>query len=102
MIYRVNCKDQDCQANYIGETSQPLKDRFAQHRRASTNSAVFDHQEATGHTFNIEDVQILYREPRWFERGVKEAIFERKEAPDLNKKGGLRHELSFSWDKCLK
>ena len=77
-------------------------ERFAQHRRASTNSAVFDHQQATGHTFNLEDVQILDREPWWFERGVKEAIFERRDAPDLNKKGGLRHELSFSWNKCLK
>ncbi len=102
LVYKVECKDQDCLATYIGETSQPLKDRFAQHRRASTNSAVFDHQQSTGHTFDIEDVKILDREPRWFERGVRESIHERKESPALNKKGGLRHELSHCWNKCLK
>ncbi len=102
LIYKVECQEPECQASYIGETSQPLKDRFAQHRRASTNSAVFDHQQTTGHTFKLDDVQILDKEPRWFERGVREAIFERKEAPKLNKKGGLRHELSYSWNKCFK
>ncbi len=102
LIYRVDCQDQQCQASYIGETSQPLKDRFAQHRRASTNSAVFDHQETTGHSFNLEGVRILDRETRWFERGVRESVHERRESPALNKKGGLRHELSHCWNKCLK
>ncbi len=48
-----------------------------------------------------EDVQILDREPHWFDRGAKEAIFDRKDASDLNKEGDLKHELSFLWNKCL-
>ncbi len=70
-------------------------------RRASTNSAVFDHQQATGYQFNLEDVQILHREPQWFEQGVKKAIFERKDGPDLNKKGGLKWHLdAFEQASC--
>ena len=38
---------------------------------------------------------------QWFERGVKEAIWERVEAPSLNRKGGLRFRLSHSWDTVL-
>ncbi len=102
LVYRVECKDQDCHSTYIDETSQPLKERLAQHRRASTNSAVFDHQQVMGHTFNLEDVEILDREPRWFERGLKEAIFQWRDASNLNKKRGLRHVLSFSSNKGLK
>ena len=55
LIYKVKCKE--CQASYIGETSRLLKDRFAQHCRANTSSAVFDHQHTTGQPDS---------EPRWF------------------------------------
>ncbi|KAI8511831.1 hypothetical protein Bbelb_109310 [Branchiostoma belcheri] len=44
---------------------------------------------------------ILDREPRWYERGVKEAIYERIYNPTLNRKGGLRVELSSTWDPAL-
>ena len=50
----------------------------------STNSAVFDHQQTTGHTFDLEVAHILDRETCWFERGVRESIYERKESPALN------------------
>ena len=38
---------------------------------------------------------------RWFERGVREAIWERVEKPSLNKRGGLRFQLSHIWDQSL-
>ena len=37
----------------------------------------------------------------WHRRGVKEAIWERVENPSLNKKGGLRHALSHTWDRAV-
>ena len=40
-------------------------------------------------------------EERCFERGVKEAIYERVEKPSLNKRGGLRFQLSHAWNQSL-
>ncbi|XP_035657349.1 uncharacterized protein LOC118403020 [Branchiostoma floridae] len=71
VIYRLKCEGPQCNDTYIGETSQPLK---ASHS---------------------------HLEPRWYERGVKEAIFERIYNPTLNRKGGLRVELSSTWDPAL-
>ena len=36
----------------------------------------------------LENTKILITEPRWFERGVKEAIFIRALNPSLNRDGG--------------
>ncbi|KAI8508653.1 positive regulation of interleukin-4-mediated signaling pathway [Branchiostoma belcheri] len=41
------------------------------------------------------------RETRWWERGVKEAIYERMYNPTLNREGGLRVDLSGTWDLAL-
>ncbi|KAI8501946.1 hypothetical protein Bbelb_203580 [Branchiostoma belcheri] len=43
-------------------------------------------------TKNIAD-----RETRWWERGVKEAIYERMYNPTRNREGGLRVDLSGTW-----
>ena len=91
----------------MGETQQSLKARMSQHRKPSTSdtvpdSAVFSHLVAANHHFNIKDVKILDREKRWFDRGVKESIWERVEEPSLNKKGGLRFNLSHNWDRAVR
>ena len=36
-----------------------------------------------------------------FERGVRKAIWEQLEKPSLNKHGGLRFQLSHTWDQSL-
>ena len=65
-----------------------------QHRRRSSSgvndSVVYTHLKATNHTFEDKDVKVLDKEHRWFERGVKEAIYVRREEPSLNRGGGLR------------
>ena len=55
----------------------------------------------TGHKANIGNFRVLDREVDWFKRGVKEAIWERIKQPTLNKRGGLRFNLSRTWDRAL-
>jgi hypothetical protein len=100
VIYHITCPQTDCHDSYIGETSQPLRKRFYQHRRPSTGqeSAVYQHTLDTGHIFGEKDIKVLDSEKRWFERGVKEAIYERARRPRLNRRGGLRFLLSRTWD----
>ena len=78
---------------------------MAQHRRASSSgqdSAVHLHLKDKGHSFEDGDVHILAREDRWFERGVKEAVFVNLEKPSLNRGGGLRHNLSATHNAVLR
>ena len=103
VVYAVQCSE-ECSDLYIGETKQPLHKRMAQHRRATSSgqdSAVHLHLKDTGHSFEDSNVQVLAREERWFERGVKEAIFTRLEKPSLNRGGGLRHNLSATYNVVL-
>ena len=106
VVYGIQCSETfDCNEHYIGETSQPLKKRLQQHSRSSSGpaeSAVFAHRRASGHEFDFDEVKILDRESRWFERGVKEAIWVRAEQPALNRTGGVRHNLSHAWDRSIK
>ncbi|KAI8499018.1 hypothetical protein Bbelb_234710 [Branchiostoma belcheri] len=90
VIYRLKCEGTNCNNTYIGETSRPLK------------AAIFHHlQHNQGHSFKLESTDVLDRETRWWERGVKEAIYERMYNPTLNREGGLRVDLSGTWDLAL-
>ena len=67
-----------CEEFYIGETERSLKARFLELRSPSTTSSEvsqYIHTESPGHKIDLEKVKILDREPRWFERGIKEAIY---------------------------
>ncbi|KAI8481238.1 Titin-like [Branchiostoma belcheri] len=105
VIYRLKCEEPNCNNTYIGETSRPLKVRYKEHCRPSANgysSAIFHHlQHNQGHSFKLESMDVLDRETRWWERGVKEAIYERMYNPTLNREGGLRVDLSGTWDLAL-
>ena len=93
VVYGLTCAEKDCKESYVGETKQCLRARVNQHRRPSCssseaqNSEVYTHIKNSGHIFNPEEVVVLDKEERWFERGVREAIWERVEQPSLNKKG---------------
>ena len=106
IVYGVKCGDKDCQERYVGETQQSLGARMNQHRRPSSNpaqtSVVYTHLNSTGHAFTLTDLVVLDREEHWHRRGVKEAIWERVENPSLNRKGGLRHSLSHTWDRTVR
>ena len=106
MVYGIQCSDKyNCSDAYIGETSQPLRKRVQQHCRSTNGpaeSAVYTHRKASGHKFDLEEVKILDRENRWFERGVKEAIWVRAHEPSLNRSGGVRSNLSHAWDRTIR
>lgn len=57
-----------------GETEQQRNGCFA-----SQDSAVFRHLRDKRHPFEENNVHILAREERWFERSVKEAIYAKLE-----------------------
>ena len=106
LVYGIQCAENfDCSDTYIGETSQPLRKRLQQHQRSSSGpaeSAVYTHLKASKHEVDLEDVKVLDRESRWYERGVKEAIWVRAEQPSLNRGGGLRNNLSHAWDRTIR
>lgn len=105
LVYGITCATSDCGEAYVGETKQSLRKRLSQHSTASSNeaqnSAVFNHCKSSNHHFNPKEVVILDKEEKWFERGVRESIWERVEQPAINKKGGLRFQLSNAWDPAL-
>ena len=49
----------------------------------------------------LENTEVFTTEPRWFERGVKEAIYIRALNPSLNRDGG-RFILPPVWDNIIK
>ena len=104
VVYGLICAEKDCKKSYVGETKQSLRARVNQHRRPSSseaqNSAVYTHIKNSGHIFNPEEVVVLDKEERWFEGGVREAIWERVEQLSLNKKGGARG-TTFSPVTCV-
>ena len=105
LVYAINCQGENCEESYIGETKQPLHKRLYQHRRAGSagnESAVYTHLSQSNHHFQDENVLILDKESRWFERGVKEAIYVNAENPSLNRGGGLRHNLSLAYTPIIR
>jgi len=106
-VYMIPCQGQTikgpCRESYIGETERSLKTRFLEHRRPSSTSSEVSqhiHIESPGHHVDLEQVQILDREPRYFERGVKEAIYIKANRPSLNKDGG-RYKLPDVYDPII-
>ena len=48
----------------------------------------------------LENISVLDHEPKWFDHGVKEAIYIRAQSPTLNRDGG-RYQLPHIWDTLL-
>ena len=100
-VYHIHC---ECRDDYIGETERSLKARHSEHRRPSTTSSEVSrhiHSTTSGHSIDLDNTNILAVEPRWFERGVKEAIHIRAASPTLNKDGG-RYQLPTIWNNIIK
>ena len=101
-VYHIPCGN--CEDDYIGESERSLKARFDEHKRpSSTSSEVSKHIHASSkpHSIDLESTNILAVEPKWFERGVKEAIYIRAMSPSLNRDGG-RYQLPPIWDNVIR
>ena len=94
-----------CTKSYIVETERSLKTRFLGHcRLSSTSSDVSQHIhiESPGHHVDLDQVKILDRELRYFERGEvsKRPLYIRVNKPSFNKDGG-RYKLPRVLDPIL-
>ena len=101
-VYSIKCEE--CEATYVGETERSLKARFSEHRRprgCTSEAAKHIHTDQPEHAVELDNTEILTTEPRWFERGVKEAIYIRALNPSLSSHGG-RYNLPPAWDYIIK
>ena len=96
VIYKIDC--QDCDHSYIGETERNLHKRLKEHKRES--SPVGEHLTHTQHHFEKDNVQVLDKEARWFQRGVKEAVYIATRNPTLNRDQG-RHNLPSVYSSLI-
>ena len=101
-VYHIPCED--CDEDYIGESERSLKARFDEHKRPSTTTSEVSkhiHSSQTPHRIDLDSTKVLTTESKWFERGVKEAIFIRGMSPTLNRDGG-RYQLPPIWTNLIK
>ena len=83
--YQLTCHD--CEASYIGETERALKQRLKEHKKDS--SPVGHHMGYKKHKVDSQNIRIIDRDSRWFQRGFRE----QSRSPTLNRDRG-RNNLS--------
>ena len=106
-VYHIPCCGADnteCGEFYIGETDRDFWTRFSEHKRKcmSKKSEVAEHihLKAPGHQLDFDKTRILDRDTRWFQRGIREAIYIRAQKPTLNRNAG-RYTLPVVWDNII-
>ena len=73
VIYKIPCND--CEKQYIGQTSQYLQERVKAHKYAKTASTSLNkHKTETNHTFNYDRTSILGFEHNTYKRNILEMI----------------------------
>ena len=86
VIYHIKC--QECDADYIGKTERILFYRIQEHKGESSNkidSAIHQHQLATSHKIDFDNVKIIDRADSDFKLQFKEILQIDKRKPSLNK-----------------
>ena len=87
LVYSFTCKE--CQNEYIGETARTLGTRFKEHTDGKhPNSAIQEHIAKTGHQATIEDIKIISKEDKDFQRKIREAVTIHQRKPNLNRDRG--------------
>ena len=97
VVYQLTCHD--CEASYIGETERALKQRLKEHHKDS--SPVGHHMGYNNHELDSQNIRIVDRDSRWFQRGVREAIEIRSRSPTLNRDRG-RHNLPSVYNTIVR
>ena len=81
MVKCLSCPNE----SYIGETSRVVETKMKEHSN-SKDSAVAGHIRETGHSFNLDNPDILCFESGYItKRKIKEAVFIQEHNPSLNK-----------------
>ena len=97
VVYQLTCRD--CEASYIGETERALKQRLKEHQKDS--SPVGHHMGYSKHKVDSQNIRIIDRDSRWFQRGVRDAIQIRSRSPTLNRDRG-RHILPSVYNTIVR
>ena len=96
-----------CEDCYVGESGRAAAQRNTEHFSTAQSapglykSAIMQHAADNQHHFRTEDIKILSKEERYFERGVRESVAIRAIAPSLNRNEG-RHQLSHRYDTIVR
>ena len=97
VVYHIKCKD--CANDYIGETKRTFKKRLAEHRNPKSESALSKHHQATNHTIDFENAQIIDSAENNKMLKIKELLHILKKQPTLNKQ--LNSQSSFEFKALL-
>ena len=68
VVYQLTCHD--CEASYIDEMERALKQRLKEHQKDS--SPVGHHMGYNKHKVDSQNIRIVDRDSRWFQRGFRE------------------------------
>lgn len=101
-IYKIECAT--CPSTYIGETSRSVEERVKEHVRDITKknlkSAVALHIiQNSSHKINQESATLINREPRYFHRKFKEALFIKNTPHRMNRDMGM--DINPIWSSLL-
>ena len=88
----------DCEDAYIGESSRTLGEGYKEHLKGP--SAIFEHQNNTGHTTSVENFKIIGREGHNMARAIKEAMHIRVNNSTVNR-NIVKYNLPYLWDRVL-
>ena len=98
VIYRCKCDREECDEEYIEESSRTFGERFKEHPKAP--SAIYDHYNITGHNIIIDNFSMMGRENKNLIRNIKEALYTRVNNPSLNR-NICKYHLPHVWDEAL-
>ena len=89
-IYSISCKEDNCNARYIGETGRTVGIRMDEHRRSVSKkeerSQIYVHKKETqGHDFDIDNVKIIAKENNMKPRRFVEACFTKFTSNNINR-----------------
>ena len=89
IVYQWSCTDPGCKSSYIGETCRSLRECVKEHSKEGTNSAIYQHCIAKGHTLpKVDQFKVIDQKKSQIAREAKEAIHIRKVDPGLNRNVG--------------
>ena len=87
MIYYVDCSNETCRENYIGESGRRISERIKDHNGRDFKSHILRHSVESGHTnVSCEDFKIIaknFNNNSW-KRKIAESLLIKEKRPTLN------------------